>query len=145
VIRDARTVLRLAVGFKLAIKPVQRPKPCLVGVDPALSEAAKQYRRSVEHVVGQTVHQFVQLGLRHVVIVAAVRQRSQAVGQVSARYAGPVDARDEDEMSNVLEEALIVIDERDFERSSRDPRVHALFESGAKLHAEVEAEGADYC
>jgi hypothetical protein len=56
-----------------------------------------------------------------------------------------VDARDEDEMSNVLEEALIVIDERDFERSSRDPRVHALFESGAKLHAEVEAEGADYC
>ena len=53
--------------------------------------------------------------------------------------------RDEDEMKNVLEQALIVIDERDFERSLHDPRVHALFESGAKLHAELEAEGADYC
>jgi hypothetical protein len=46
---------------------------------------------------------------------------------------------------NVLEEALIVIDERDFERSLRDPRVRALYESGAELHAELEAEGADYC
>jgi hypothetical protein len=30
-------------------------------------------------------------------------------------------------------------------RSLRDPRVHALHESGTKLHAELEAEGADYC
>jgi len=48
-------------------------------------------------------------------------------------------------MNDVLEQALIVIDERDFERSLRDPRVRALHESGAKLHAELEAEGADYC
>jgi hypothetical protein len=53
--------------------------------------------------------------------------------------------QDEDEMNDVLEQALIVIDERDFERSLRDPRVRALHESGAKLHAELEAEGADYC
>jgi hypothetical protein len=52
---------------------------------------------------------------------------------------------DKDEMNNVLEQAVIVIDERDLERSRRDPRVHALFKSGAKLHAELEAEGADYC
>jgi len=75
---------------------------------------------------------------------AAVRQRSQAVGQASARYAGPVATQDEDEMNNVLEQALIVIDEREFERSLRDPRVRALHESGAKLHAELEAEGAEY-
>jgi hypothetical protein len=53
--------------------------------------------------------------------------------------------QDEDEMKNVLEQAVIVIDERDLERSRCDPRVRAFFESGAKLHAELEAEGADYC
>jgi len=78
--------------------------------------------------------------------VAAVRQRRQAVDRAGARYAGSMAAsHDEDEMNNVLEQALIVIDERDFERSLRDPRVRALYESGAKLHAELEAEGADYC
>jgi hypothetical protein len=55
-----------------------------------------------------------------------------------------VTSQDEDEMKYVLEQALIVIDERDFERSLRDPRVHALFETGAKLLAELEAECADY-
>jgi hypothetical protein len=53
-------------------------------------------------------------------------------------------SQDEDEMKNVLEQAVIVIDERDLERSRRDPRVRAFFESGAKLHAELEAEGAEY-
>jgi hypothetical protein len=53
-------------------------------------------------------------------------------------------ARDEDDLKNVRDQALIVIDERDFERSRRDPRARALFESGAKLHAELEAEGADH-
>ena len=53
--------------------------------------------------------------------------------------------QDEDERNSVLEQALIVINERDFERSLRDPRVHALHESGTKLHAELEAEGTDYC
>jgi hypothetical protein len=87
----------------------------------------------------------VQLGLRHAVIVAAVRQRSQAVGQGSTRYAGQVAAsQDDDEKNSVLAQALIVIDERDFERSLRDPRVRALHESGAKLHAELEAEGDEY-
>jgi len=47
-------------------------------------------------------------------------------------------------MNNVLEQALIVIDERDFWRSFCDPRVRALHESGAKLHGELEAEGAEY-
>jgi hypothetical protein len=79
------------------------------------------------------------------VIVAAARQRSQAVGQAGARYAGPVATRDDNEMDDVLEQALIVIDERDFERSLRDPRVRAFHESATKLHAELEAEGADYC
>jgi hypothetical protein len=55
-----------------------------------------------------------------------------------------VTSQDEDEMKNVLEQALIVIDERDFERSLHDPRVRALYESGAKILAELEAEGADY-
>jgi hypothetical protein len=54
-------------------------------------------------------------------------------------------SHDEEEMDNVLEQALIVIDERDLERSRRDPRVRAFRESAAKLHAELEAEGADYC
>jgi hypothetical protein len=53
--------------------------------------------------------------------------------------------QDEYEMKNVLEQAVIVIDERDLERSRRDPRVRAFFESGAELHAELEAEGVDYC
>jgi hypothetical protein len=68
------------------------------------------------------------------------RQRRQAVGQAGARYAGSMAVpHDEDEMDNVLEQALIVIDERDFEASLRDPRVRALHESGAKPHAELEA------
>jgi hypothetical protein len=41
--------------------------------------------------------------------------------------------QDKDEMNDVLEQALIVIDERDFERSLRDPRVRALHKSGARL------------
>jgi hypothetical protein len=52
--------------------------------------------------------------------------------------------QDEDEMNGVLEQALIVIDEREFERSLHDPRVRALHKSGAELHAELEAEGAEY-
>lgn len=53
-------------------------------------------------------------------------------------------SQDEDEMNNVLEQALIVIDEGDFWRSFHDPCVRALHESGARLHAELEAEGAEY-
>jgi hypothetical protein len=144
-VHDARIALRLALGFKLTRKPVQRPNHAWSASDPALGEAAKQHRRSVERVVGQTIDQLVLLGLRHAVIVVAVRHRSQAVGQGSTRYASPVAAsQDDDEKNNVLEQALIVIDERNFWRSFRDLRVRALHESGAKLHAELEAEGAEY-
>jgi hypothetical protein len=45
------------------------------------------------------------------------------------RYAGSVATwHDEDEMYDVLEQAVIVIDERDLERSRRDPRVRAFYE-----------------
>jgi hypothetical protein len=72
-------------------------------------------------------------------------QRASDKAQAWLQYAGSMATpHDEDEMNNVLEQALIVIDERDFWRSFRDPRVRALHESGAKLHAELEAEGAEY-
>jgi hypothetical protein len=72
-------------------------------------------------------------------------QRASDKAQAWLQYAGSMATpQDEDEMNNVLEQALIVIDERDFWRSFRDPRVRALHESGAKLHAELEAEGAEY-
>jgi hypothetical protein len=51
---------------------------------------------------------------------------------------------DKDKLHDVLDQAVIVIDERDLERSRRDPRVRELYESGAKLRAELEAEGANY-
>jgi hypothetical protein len=51
---------------------------------------------------------------------------------------------DRDKLHDVLDQAVIVIDERDLERSRRDPRVRALRESGAKLRAELQAEGANY-
>ena len=53
-------------------------------------------------------------------------------------------ALDRDKLHDVLDQAVIVIDERDLERSRRDPRVRALHESGAKLRAELQAEGANY-
>lgn len=53
-------------------------------------------------------------------------------------------APDEDKLHDVLDEAVIVIGERDLERLRRDPRVRAFHESAAKLMAELEAEGANY-
>ena len=52
---------------------------------------------------------------------------------------------DKDKLHDVLDQAVIVIDERDLERSRRDPRVRAFHESADQLMAELEAEGADYC
>jgi hypothetical protein len=49
---------------------------------------------------------------------------------------------DKDKLHDVLDQALIVIDERDLERSRNDPRVRAFHESSARLMAELEAEGA---
>jgi hypothetical protein len=51
---------------------------------------------------------------------------------------------DKDKLHDVLDQAVIVIDEQDLERSRRDPRVRAFHESAEKLMAELEAEGANY-
>jgi hypothetical protein len=51
---------------------------------------------------------------------------------------------DKDKLHDVLDQAVIVIDEQDLERSRRDPRVRELHERGEKLRAELEAEGANY-
>ncbi len=51
---------------------------------------------------------------------------------------------DRDKLHDVLDQAIIVIDEKDFERSLKDPRVRELHERGAKLRAELETEGANY-
>jgi uncharacterized protein YehS (DUF1456 family) len=72
--------------------------------------------------------------------------RLQAYFAVVLRYAEVVaTALDKDKLHDVLDQAVIVIDERDLERSRRDPRVRAFHESADQLMAELEAEGADYC
>jgi hypothetical protein len=61
------------------------------------------------------------------------------------RYAGAVaTALDKDKLHDVLDQAVIVIDERALERSRNDPRVRAFHESSARLMAGLEAEGANY-
>jgi hypothetical protein len=61
------------------------------------------------------------------------------------RYAEVVATTlDRDKLHDVLDQAVIVIDAKDLERSRRDPRVRELHESAAALLAELEAEGADY-
>jgi hypothetical protein len=61
------------------------------------------------------------------------------------RYADVVaTALDKDKLHDVLDQAVIVIDEQDLERSRKDPRVRAFHESSARLMAELEAEGANY-
>lgn len=52
-------------------------------------------------------------------------------------------ALDKDKLHDVLDEAVVVIDERELELSRRDPRVRELFEQGRSLVAELEAEGAN--
>jgi len=60
------------------------------------------------------------------------------------RYADTVaTSLDRDKLHDALDEAVIVIDEGELESSRRDPRVHALFEQGRALVAELEAEGAN--
>lgn len=53
-------------------------------------------------------------------------------------------ALDRDKLHDALDQAVIVIDEQDLERSRRDPRVRAFHESADKLMAELETEGANY-
>lgn len=67
------------------------------------------------------------------------------VGARTLRYPAFVaTALDKDKLHDVLDQAVIVIDERDLERSRKDPRVRAFHESSARLMAELEAEGANY-
>ncbi len=67
------------------------------------------------------------------------------VGGRRKRYSESVATTvDKDKLHDVLDQAVIVIDEQDLERSRRDPRVRAFHESAEKLMAELEAEGANY-
>lgn len=50
---------------------------------------------------------------------------------------------DKNKLHDVLDQAVIVIDEKDFERSLKDPRAHELFRRGQALHAELDAENAN--
>jgi hypothetical protein len=52
-------------------------------------------------------------------------------------------ALDKDRLHDALDQAVVVIDERDLELARRDPRVRELFEQGRALVAELEAEGAN--
>jgi hypothetical protein len=51
---------------------------------------------------------------------------------------------DKDKLHDALDEAIVVIDAEDLERSRRDPRARAFHESAVQLMVELEAEGADY-
>jgi uncharacterized protein YehS (DUF1456 family) len=53
-------------------------------------------------------------------------------------------ALDRDQLHEVLDQAVIVIDAEDLERSRRDPRVREFHECAEALLVELEAEGADY-
>jgi len=67
------------------------------------------------------------------------------VSGCGVRYPGFVATTlDKDKLHDVLDQAVIVIDEQDLESSRRDPRVRAFHESADKLMAELEAEGANY-
>lgn len=50
---------------------------------------------------------------------------------------------DKDKLHDALDQAVIVIDEQELERSRRDPRVRELFEQGQAMVAELDAEGAN--
>ena len=59
-------------------------------------------------------------------------------------YSGVVAATlDRDKLHDALDQAVVVIDAEDLERSRRDPRVRELFEQGQALVTELEAEGAN--
>jgi len=74
-----------------------------------------------------------------------VLRHLQGRRRAALRYAEPVaTALDKDKLHDVLDQAVIVIDEQDLERSRKDPRVRAFHESSARLMAELEAEGANY-
>ena len=51
---------------------------------------------------------------------------------------------DKNKLHDVLDQAVIVIDEKDFERSLNDPRARELFKRGEALHAKLDAENANF-
>ncbi|MHB8491254.1 MAG: hypothetical protein ACYDA6_03425 [Solirubrobacteraceae bacterium] len=51
---------------------------------------------------------------------------------------------DKDKLHHVLDQAVLVIDAEELERSRRDPRVREFHESADKLLTELDHEGADY-
>ncbi len=51
---------------------------------------------------------------------------------------------DKDKLHDVLDEAVIVIDADEFERSRSDPRVQELFRRGQALVADLEAKNANF-
>lgn len=51
---------------------------------------------------------------------------------------------DRNKLHDVLDQAVIVIDADDLERSRRDPRACAFYESAEELLVELESEGAEY-
>lgn len=77
-------------------------------------------------------------------IKLGVLRQLQGRHRAALRYAEPVATTlDKDKLHDVLDQAVIVIDEQELERSRRDPRVHELFEQGRALVTELEAEGAN--
>lgn len=76
----------------------------------------------------------------------AARSSAGGLASLSLRYPDHVaTSLDRDKLHDVLDQAVVVIDEQDLERSRRDPRVRAFHDGADKLLAELEAEGADYC
>lgn len=74
-----------------------------------------------------------------------VLRQLQERHRAALRYAEPVaTALDKDKLHDVLDQAVVVIDEDAFERAGKDPRVRAFHESADELMAELEAEGANY-
>jgi hypothetical protein len=51
---------------------------------------------------------------------------------------------DRDKLHATLDQAVIVIDADALERSRRDPRARAFYESAEELLVELESEGAEY-
>ena len=58
-------------------------------------------------------------------------------------YPGTVATLDKDTLRDALEEAVVVIDADDYDRSRHDSRVRKLFDGGEMLLAELEAKGAN--
>jgi len=57
---------------------------------------------------------------------------------------GVASTLDKDKLHDVLDEAVVVIDAEDFERSRKDPRIRELFKRGQALHAELDAKNANF-